>query len=58
MHQEVVLNSVLLMCTSQALDMLGNTKWRVNKKVLSVVESIWAGGGNVAGLVDRKDVST
>ena len=38
--------------------MLGNTKWRVNKKVLTVVESIWARGGNVAGLVDRKDVST
>ncbi|EXB42920.1 DNA-directed RNA polymerase 3 [Morus notabilis] len=41
----------------EALDMLGNTKWRVNKRVLSVVESLWAGGGNVAGLVDRKDVT-
>ncbi|PON70429.1 DNA-directed RNA polymerase, phage-type [Parasponia andersonii] len=55
-HHEVLLNPVILI-TSQALDMLGNTKWRVNKKVLSVVESIWAGGGNVAGLVDRKDVT-
>lgn len=37
--------------------MLGNTKWRVNRRVLRVVESIWAGGGNVAGLVDCEDVS-
>jgi len=42
----------------QALDILGNTKWRVNKRVLGVVESIWAGGGNIAGLVNCKDVST
>jgi len=41
----------------QALDILGNTKWRVNRRVLGVVESIWAGGGNIAGLVDCKDVS-
>ncbi|GMN63565.1 hypothetical protein TIFTF001_032733 [Ficus carica] len=40
----------------EALDMLGNTKWRVNRRVLSVLEGLWAGGGNVAGLVDRKDV--
>ncbi|XP_022999624.1 DNA-directed RNA polymerase 3, chloroplastic-like [Cucurbita maxima] len=40
----------------EALDMLGSTKWRVNRRVLSVVESIWSQGGNAAGLVDRKDV--
>ncbi|XP_028789269.1 DNA-directed RNA polymerase 3, chloroplastic-like [Neltuma alba] len=40
----------------EALDTLGQTKWRINKKLLSVVESIWAGGGNIAGLVDRNDV--
>lgn len=40
----------------EALDTLGNTKWRVNKRILSVVESIWASGGNIAGLVDREDV--
>ncbi|KAG5032432.1 hypothetical protein JHK85_016414 [Glycine max] len=39
----------------EALDILGNTKWRVNRRVLGVVESIWAGGGNIAGLVDCKD---
>lgn len=40
----------------EALDTLGNTKWRINRRVMSVVESIWAGGGSMAGLVDRKDV--
>ncbi|XP_075474300.1 DNA-directed RNA polymerase 3, chloroplastic-like [Primulina tabacum] len=40
----------------EALDTLGNTKWRVNNRILSVVESIWASGGNIAGLVDCKDV--
>ncbi|RDY10946.1 DNA-directed RNA polymerase 3, chloroplastic, partial [Mucuna pruriens] len=40
----------------EALDSLGNTKWRVNRRLLSVVESLWAGGGNIAGLIDRKDV--
>ncbi|XP_031386659.1 DNA-directed RNA polymerase 3, chloroplastic isoform X2 [Punica granatum] len=39
----------------KALDTLGNTKWRVNRRVLAVVESIWAQGGNMAGLVDRED---
>lgn len=41
----------------QALDVLGNTKWRINKKVFSVVDRIWAGGGCLADLVDRNDVS-
>ncbi|EPS64933.1 hypothetical protein M569_09836 [Genlisea aurea] len=40
----------------EALDTLGNTKWRVNKSILSVVEDIWAAGGNIAGLVNREDV--
>ena len=41
----------------QALDTLGNTKWRINKKVLSVIDRIWASGGRLADLVDREDVS-
>ncbi|PHT57011.1 DNA-directed RNA polymerase 2, chloroplastic/mitochondrial [Capsicum baccatum] len=41
----------------EALDTLGNTKWRINKRVLSVVDRIWAGGGCLADLVDRDDVS-
>ncbi|KAI5585607.1 hypothetical protein BDE02_06G156700 [Populus trichocarpa] len=40
----------------EALDTLGNTKWRVNGKVLDVVERIWASGGNNAGLVNRGDI--
>ncbi|KAM2755021.1 hypothetical protein PS2_017087 [Malus domestica] len=47
-----------MMKVFEALDMPGSTKWRVNKKVLSMAESIWAKGGNIAGLVDREDVST
>ncbi|KAF5190533.1 Dna-directed rna polymerase 3 protein [Thalictrum thalictroides] len=41
----------------EALDTLGQTKWRVNKRVLAVIENFWRRGGNVAGLVDREDVS-
>ncbi|KAK7250654.1 hypothetical protein RIF29_33212 [Crotalaria pallida] len=40
----------------EALDTLGNTKWRVNKKVLSVIDQIWANGGRLADLVDRENV--
>ncbi|XP_042002629.1 DNA-directed RNA polymerase 3, chloroplastic-like [Salvia splendens] len=40
----------------EALDTLGTTKWRVNKRILSVVESLWAAGGNIAGLVNRENV--
>ncbi|KAF9663906.1 hypothetical protein SADUNF_Sadunf17G0100800 [Salix dunnii] len=40
----------------EALDTLGNTKWRVNKSVLSVVDRIWSNGGCLADLVDLSDV--
>ncbi|WVZ25180.1 hypothetical protein V8G54_003724 [Vigna mungo] len=40
----------------EALDTLGNTKWRVNKRVLCVIDQIWANGGGLADLVDREDV--
>ncbi|KAL1218508.1 DNA-directed RNA polymerase 1 [Cardamine amara subsp. amara] len=40
----------------EALDTLGNTKWRINKKVLNLVDRIWANGGRLGGLVDREDV--
>ncbi|KAI3726194.1 hypothetical protein L1987_65991 [Smallanthus sonchifolius] len=42
---------------SDALDTLGNTKWRVNKRVLAVVDRIWSNDGRLAGLVDRHDLS-
>ncbi|KAI8539321.1 hypothetical protein RHMOL_Rhmol09G0173000 [Rhododendron molle] len=40
----------------EALNTLGNTKWRVNKRVLGVIDRIWANGGNLADLVDREDI--
>ncbi|KVI05303.1 DNA-directed RNA polymerase, helix hairpin domain-containing protein [Cynara cardunculus var. scolymus] len=39
-----------------ALNTLGATKWRVNRKVLGVVDRIWASGGRLADLVDRDDI--
>ncbi|XP_042520027.1 DNA-directed RNA polymerase 2B, chloroplastic/mitochondrial-like [Macadamia integrifolia] len=40
----------------KALDTLGHTKWRINRRILSVVDRIWASGGRLADLVDREDV--
>lgn len=40
----------------EALDTLGCTKWRVNKRVLNIVDRIWSSGGRLADLVDRNDV--
>ena len=40
----------------EALGTLGNTKWRVNRRVLSVIDRIWSSGGSLAGLVSRDDV--
>ncbi|KAK9676163.1 hypothetical protein RND81_11G058800 [Saponaria officinalis] len=40
----------------EALNTLGNTKWRVNKKVLGIIDRIWASGGRLADLVDREDI--
>ncbi|OAY76980.1 DNA-directed RNA polymerase 2B, chloroplastic/mitochondrial [Ananas comosus] len=40
----------------EALDTLGSTKWRVNKRVLSIVDRIWSSGGCLADLVDRADI--
>jgi len=47
----------LMSCWFQALNTLGSTKWRVNKRVLSIVDRIWSSGGRLADLVDRTDVS-
>lgn len=40
----------------EALDTLGSTKWRINSRVLSIVDRIWASGGRLADLVDRNDI--
>jgi DNA-directed RNA polymerase len=50
-------DSLLFELIFQALDTLGNTRWRVNKRVLSVVDRIWSNGGCLADLVDHSDVS-
>ncbi|KAJ4833082.1 DNA-directed RNA polymerase 2, chloroplastic/mitochondrial [Turnera subulata] len=39
-----------------ALDTLGITKWRINQRVLGIVDRIWNSGGGLAHLVDRTDV--
>lgn len=48
--------TIVYVTVVQALDTLGSTKWRVNTKVLSVIDRIWASGGCIADLVDREDV--
>ncbi|CAN6450752.1 unnamed protein product [Victoria cruziana] len=58
-QQRVALKSVpkqQLKKIFEALDTLGSTKWRVNKKVLDVVDSLWACGQPLAGLVNRMDL--
>ncbi|XP_022844750.1 DNA-directed RNA polymerase 2B, chloroplastic/mitochondrial-like isoform X4 [Olea europaea var. sylvestris] len=40
----------------EALDTLGSTKWRVNKRVLWIIDRIWASGGCLGDLVDRNDI--
>ncbi|CAN1244350.1 DNA-directed RNA polymerase 2B, chloroplastic/mitochondrial [Linum perenne] len=40
----------------EALDTLGSTKWRINKRVLNIVDRLWNSGGRLAHLVDRNDV--
>ncbi|KAK8362479.1 hypothetical protein V6Z11_A03G107200 [Gossypium hirsutum] len=42
----------------EALDTLGNTKWRINRRILGVVDRLWVNGGRLADLVDREDVGT
>lgn len=39
-----------------ALNTLGATKWRINTRVLQIVEKIWEEGGRIADIVDRADV--
>uniref|UniRef100_A0A804UJ27 DNA-directed RNA polymerase n=1 Tax=Zea mays TaxID=4577 RepID=A0A804UJ27_MAIZE len=43
--------------SKEALDILGSTKWRVNRRVHDVVETIWSQGGGIAGLVDKANIS-
>ncbi|XP_074294865.1 DNA-directed RNA polymerase 1B, mitochondrial-like isoform X2 [Silene latifolia] len=58
-RQRVALKSVpkdQLETVFEALNTLGNTKWRINQKVLSIIDRIWASGGSLAGLVDLENI--
>lgn len=37
----------------EALDVLGQTPWRINKRVASVLMELWEEGGGIAGLTQR-----
>lgn len=51
------LTNSFLCVLSQALDALGETRWRLNMPVFDVIEQLWEEGGGVAHLVDASDVS-
>ena len=51
------LTNSFLFVLSQALDALGETRWRLNMQVFDVIEQLWEEGGGVANLVDASDVS-
>lgn len=57
-HAWVLGNLRFFVCLSvQALNVLGETAWKINKAVLEVVEKLWEAGGGVADLVEGRDVS-
>lgn len=41
----------------QALDALGDTRWKINTDVLDILERVWEEGGRLADLVDCDNVS-
>jgi len=40
----------------KAINALQDTRWRINKSVMSVIEQIWEGGGGWAGIPSKDDV--
>ncbi|GMH34103.1 hypothetical protein BSKO_01937 [Bryopsis sp. KO-2023] len=40
----------------KALNVLGNTPWKINKEVLDIVSQVWEQGGGVLDLPSRQDV--
>lgn len=42
----------------QALNTLGSVRWKINTRVLDVIEEIWKDGGRLAQMVDADNVST
>ncbi|URD75747.1 hypothetical protein MUK42_09414 [Musa troglodytarum] len=55
-EQQKAIKSVPRKQLQKALDTLGRTKWRINRRILDVIEIAWSRGGGIAGLVDRKDI--
>ena len=47
------LNRVDMGNLCNVLDVLGSTKWRLNKKVLEMIEYIWSIGGGVGEVPKR-----
>jgi DNA-directed RNA polymerase len=39
------------------LDTLGSKKWIINKRIIDVVDRLWAGRGRLANLIGEEDVS-
>uniref|UniRef100_A0A0D9WSQ2 DNA-directed RNA polymerase n=1 Tax=Leersia perrieri TaxID=77586 RepID=A0A0D9WSQ2_9ORYZ len=54
--QKEAIKSVPRKQLRKALDTLGSTKWRVNRRVHDAVETIWSRGGGIAGLVDKGNI--
>lgn len=50
-HDLLRRNDISNMC--HILDIMSSTKWRVNKKVLNVIEFVWNMGGNIASIPKR-----
>lgn len=40
----------------RALNAVQSTAWRINKKVLDVMKTVWDGGGRMGGLPNRDDI--
>lgn len=48
-----MLKSTDISSICDVLDILSQTKWRVNRRVLEMIEFVWSIGGNCAGIPKR-----
>lgn len=53
MEAQYLLNSTDISTICTVLDVLSQTKWRVNKRVLEMIDFVWSIGGNCAGIPKR-----
>lgn len=51
--QERALRYADLTRLSEVLDQISQTPWRINQKVLEVVEAVWEEGGGIAEIPKR-----